>query len=488
MELRIVIASSLGILVMMPCCSNAFWDHAWKKEILPYEQGAGALSHSVAIDALDRPHIVYAARSRSGELSLRHMMRQGESWITNVVDTDCGESAVRITVSASGNLHVCYQGRDVLSQQVVLMYAIHDADQWTTHVVDSGGSGCSIALDPDGHPYISHIEGNGELKLVRYDGAQWTSEDVIAGANPVEPTSMAIAPSGEVHIAFVSATDPPAIYWVQDGSGSWVSSIVDNGRQIGLVLDRTGAPRIVYKPDKGISVIYGQFDGLQWTKFSILQHTHMVYADQLSQHPATAIDSKDAVHIAYGYKWDFSGWPGSGWTGELHYAKYDGITWETSNSIQVSFDVFSFASCIALDSFGFPSVSYNVANSSSALRFAYFVTPELNGVWSRFSVKNKNGLYSFKGSLKVMNSGEGYAGTVPVNFYLSDDMNLSTEDVPVGQGRKIAKLKAGKRKSVRFSWESTQNSTGKYILAVIDPEGLNLERSKTDNVVAQLIP
>jgi phosphatidylethanolamine-binding protein (PEBP) family uncharacterized protein len=87
-----------------------------------------------------------------------------------------------------------------------------------------------------------------------------------------------------------------------------------------------------------------------------------------------------------------------------------------------------------------------------------------------------------------MNSGEGYAGTVPVNFYLSDDMNLSTEDVPVGQGRKIAKLKAGKRKSVRFSWESTQNSTGKYILAVIDPEGLNLERSKTDNVVAQLIP
>jgi subtilase family serine protease len=93
-----------------------------------------------------------------------------------------------------------------------------------------------------------------------------------------------------------------------------------------------------------------------------------------------------------------------------------------------------------------------------------------------------------KGSLRIINSGEGYAETVQVNFFLSDDMNLSIEDIPIGQGRKITNLKAGKRKTMKFSWDSTQNPSGKYILAVIDPEGMNLERSKTDNVVPQIIP
>jgi hypothetical protein len=93
-----------------------------------------------------------------------------------------------------------------------------------------------------------------------------------------------------------------------------------------------------------------------------------------------------------------------------------------------------------------------------------------------------------KGSLRILNSGEGYAETVQVNFFISDDMNLSIEDVPVGYGRKITNLKAGKRKTVKLSWDSKQNPSGKYILAVIDPEGMNLERSKTDNVVPQIIP
>jgi len=483
-----MITGFIGILVMMPFSTNAFWDYAWKKEIPPHERGAGALSHSVAIDARDRPHIVYIARSKSGELSLRHTMREGTSWITEVVDPACGDSTSRIVISTSGSLHVCYQGKDLISQQILLMYAIHDANQWNTRVVGSGGSGCSIGLDPEGHPSISHIAENGELKLARYDGAQWTSEDVATGANPVEPTSMAIAPSGEVHLAFVSDTDPPAISWVRNGSGSWVSSFIGNGDQIGLVLDSIGAPRVVYRPDTGVSVAYAHFNGSQWIKSLILEHVFVHHATHFSYHPAIAIDSEDAVHISYGYKWDFSDWPGPGWIGELRYVKYDGETWETSNTIHENDEGISFVSSVALDSFDFPRVSYNFPRLHTPLRFAYFVTPELSGEWSRFTVKNKNGLYSLKGSLRIINSGEGYAGTVQVNFFLSDDMNLSIEDVLVGYGRKITNLKAGKRKTVKFSSDSTQNPSGKYILAVIDPEGMNLERSKTDNVVPQMIP
>jgi len=479
-----MIAGFLWILAMTPLGSHAYWDYAWKKEMPPQERGMGSLSHSIAIDPADRSHIAYTARSRSGDYSLRHAVREGESWMNELVNPACTDSAVRIVVGDSGSLHICYQGKDGLSQQTVLMHAIHDTNQWTNQVVSSGGSGCSIALDPQGYPYISHIDSNGELKLARYDGGQWTSEVVALGANADEPTSMAIAHSGEIHLAFVSDTDPSAISWVRDGSGSWVSSIIDNGKQVGLVLDSTGRPRVVYNPDSGASVMYAQFDGLQWTTFSILQNTYMPHADQFAHHPVIAIDSRDAVHISYGHNWEVF----DEWIGELDYARYDGITWETSNSIQVSLDGFSFAPSIALDSYGFPRVSYNIPPSHSTVRFAYFVTPELSGAWSRFTVKNRESLYTLKGSLKIQNTGEGYAATVQVGFFLSDDMYLSSEDIPLGQAGKITRLKSGKRKTARFSWDTTENPSGKYVLAVIDPDGLNLEKSKTDNLVPQLIP
>ena len=485
MRLRIILTSFLCILIVMPFRVNAFfWDHAWIKEIPPQERGMGALSHSIAIDTADQPHILYVARSKLGELSLRYTVRKGGSWFTDVVDPECGDSTVRIAISASGNLHTCYQGIDLISQQTLLMYATHDTNQWSTHVVGNGGSGCSIALNPEGFPFISHIAENGELKLARYDGTQWITEDEATGANPVEPTSMAIAPSGEVYISFVSATDPPIISWIRNGSGSWKSSFIDNGNQIGMVLDSNDAPRVVYNPDTGASVVYAYFNGSEWIKFKILEHTWVPHTAYLSHHPAIAIDPKDAVHILYGFNYDVFGW-----TGELNYVKYDGVKWEPYNTVHTNDDGFRFVSSIAINSFGIPCASYNIPQSHTIIRFAYFATPELSGTWLRFTVKNKKGLYSLNGNLKIINSGEGYAGTVQVNFFLSDDMNLSSDDVPLGQVKKLKMvLKAGKRKTLKFSWNTTENLSGKYVLAVIDPDGLNIERNKTDNVVSQLIP
>ena len=78
MRLRIILTSFLCILIVMPFRVNAFfWDHAWIKEIPPQERGMGALSHSIAIDTADQPHILYVARSNLGELSLRHTVRRG---------------------------------------------------------------------------------------------------------------------------------------------------------------------------------------------------------------------------------------------------------------------------------------------------------------------------------------------------------------------------------------------------------------------------
>jgi hypothetical protein len=67
-------------------------------------------------------------------------------------------------------------------------------------------------------------------------------------------------------------------------------------------------------------------------------------------------------------------------------------------------------------------------------------------------------------------------------------MNLSSDDIPIGQNRAVSDLKPGRQRNIKFSWNTANNPSGKYILAVIDPEGLNLERNKTDNIVYQLIP
>ncbi|MDZ4122545.1 MAG: CARDB domain-containing protein, partial [Candidatus Cloacimonadaceae bacterium] len=301
-------------------------------------------------------------------------------------------------------------------------------------------------------------------------------------------TSIAIAPSGEVYIGFVSDSDPPGIFWARNGSGSWVRSFIDYGKQLGLVVDSNSYPRIVYKPDKKISVVYAEFDGLEWRGFPIFKHIYLPHANQISYYPALAIDSSDAVHILYVHLWHISILDVSGWIGELDYVKYDGLTWEESNSIQVNDDGFSFISSIALDSYGFPRVSYNTANRKGQLRFAYFVTPALTGRWSGFTLKNKNDVYSLKGSFRILNSGDGYAENVRVNFFLSDKMSLSSDDIHIGQNRVVSDLKPGGRRNIKFLWNTAENPSGKYILAVIDPDSLNLERSKADNVVYQLIP
>jgi hypothetical protein len=484
----LIMMSFISTLSMVPFNLNAYWDHAWNREIPFRERGIGVSSHSITIDSADRSHVVYSACSKSGECALRHAVQEGEAWTDELVDPVCGKSAARITAGVPGNLHVCYQGRDGLSGQGTLMYAVHDADQWSTHVVGKGGEGCSISLNPQGYPYISHIDENGGLQLARFDGTQWTSENVAQEANPIEPTSIDIAPSGEVHIAFVSNSDPPGIFWVRNGSGSWFSSLIDYGKQIRFVLDSKGNPRIVYKPDKKLSAIYGEFDGLQWRNSPIFEHIYTPHANQVSYYPALAIDTNDAVHISYVHLWHLSILDFSGWIGELGYVKYDGITWEESSSIQDIDDGFSFVSSIALDSYGFPRVSYNIANLNGPLRFAYFVTPELTGRWMGFTLKNKNDEHSLKGSLRIINSGDGLADAVRIKFFLSDDMNLSSDDIPIGQYRAVSDLKPGRQRNIKFSWSTAGNPSGKYILAVIDPEGLNLERNKTDNIVYQVIP
>lgn len=483
----LIIMSFLSILSTVPFNLNAYWDHAWNREIPFRERGIGTSSHSITIDSADRSHVAYSACSKSGECALRHAIREGEEWTDELVDPFCGNAVVRITASVPGSLHVCYQGRDVLSQQDTLMYAVHE-NKWSTQVVGKGGGGCSISLNPEGYPCVSHIDENGGLQLACYNGTEWTSENVATEVNPIEPTSIGIAPSGEVHIGFVSNSDPPGIFWVRNGSGSWVSSLIDYGKQIGLALDSKGYPRIVYKPDKKLSVIYGEFDGVQWRNFSIFEHIYLPHANQVSYYPALAIDTNDAVHISYVHLWHLSILDFSGWIGELGYVKYDGITWEESSSIQEIDNGFSFVSSIALDSYGFPRVSYTIASLKGPLRFAYFVTPELTGRWTVFTLKNKNDEYSLKGSLRIINSGDGLAGTVRIKFFLSDDTNLSSDDIPIGQNRAVSDLKPGRQRNIKFSWNTANNPSGKYILAVIDPEGLNLERIKTNNIVYQLIP
>lgn len=486
-KLKLCLPIVFVILVMIPGGLRAYWDHAWIREIPPQERGMDVRFHSIAMDNADRPHIVYVARSKLGELSLIHTVRQEESWVTNVVDPSCGDAPVRTVINASGNLHVCYQGEKGATGKPPLMYAFYDGSGWSTFAVEDGGWGCSIALSQDGLPFISHVGENGVLRFVRQNTEGWTQEDVISGAALGESTSLVVSHSGEVHIGFVSDTEPPAVTWVRGGAGSWKASVIGNGKQIGLVLDSTGYPRFVYRPAKGASVVYAQFDGVEWTKFSILQYTYMVYADQSSYYPAIAIDWKDAVHISFGHSWKVTGW-GEGWIGALEYAQYDGVTWGTSSSIQTSLDGLSFASSIALDSYGFPRVSYNLSNLNGLVRFAYFVTPELSGSWSRLTFTNRKGIYYLRGNLKIINSGEGYAQSVKVQYFLSDDVTLSSDDIPAGESKKIAHLKSGKQKTARFSWSTTENPSGKYVLAVIDPEGENLQRSKTDNVVPYLIP
>ena len=118
----------------------------------------------IAVDLLDRPHIVYYDYEQADLILL---IRDGLTWTSTTIDQsgDVGRYC-SVAVGADGSCHISYYDAD----NGDLKYAARPgpAGAWDIQVVDDGayvGQWTSIALDDAGRPHLAYYDAsNGDLK------------------------------------------------------------------------------------------------------------------------------------------------------------------------------------------------------------------------------------------------------------------------------------------------------------------------------------
>ncbi len=230
----------------------AYWDrsllrlrYAWKEsEAWHYEtvdSGWGGIDVALRLDALDRPHITYAA-----PLTFWYAERGPAGWTRTLVDPSVQGYESDLAIDSSGRVHIVYQ--DELRGD--LHYALKNGALWSYELVDSTdvvGKGCRLALDAAGTPYVAYFDWSNTLVRVAVrSGGGWIVERTgLAGGEP----SIALDPAGSPHFAYYRA-DGHLGYGTRT-AGIWTAEVVDssnfNGLGCDLAFDGDGNPYIAYE-------------------------------------------------------------------------------------------------------------------------------------------------------------------------------------------------------------------------------------------------
>lgn len=212
--------------------------------------GGGGNNMGVAMDSLDRPHLVYQA-GPAGAVELRYARRGVSGWIIEVIDAGSTlGSACDIGVDGADRPHVSYQDEGTPDR---LRYARREATGWVLEdVYASGNVGeQALALDFSGQPHMSFLEGTTEdLMYARRDGPGWSIEPVDSSGRWGWESSLEVDGSGAPHISYWGAGSRDLRYARWNGS-AWAVETVDSagdvGRSSGISVDVWGRVHIAYE-------------------------------------------------------------------------------------------------------------------------------------------------------------------------------------------------------------------------------------------------
>jgi hypothetical protein len=355
------------------------------------DDGPVGMMCNIALDAADRPHIVYHDRGSTGPESrgVKYAYYDGAGWrITKVETGDLGQYC-DITIDSEGHPHISYNKCfDWITCRGQLKYAYYDGARWHTEVVDDSGYAglhTSIALDSLDRPHIAHREKladfNGSLKHSYYDGSSWHTEIVETGADLGYHTSIAIDSRDKPHISYHydnhDTWDCRLKYARYDGT-SWHVETVDNSRGTGkhtsLALDAADRPHISYNEDLTLCLKYAYFDGSRW-------QIEVVDPDDVDHLTSIALDGAGRPHISYCEEI----YGGLTLPGHLKYAYYDGAQWHTTY-VEKGGDnlIVGLYNSLALDSYGDPHIVYVYGFGGTAVEDEYLKYARLVGSYLNY--------------------------------------------------------------------------------------------------------
>lgn len=450
MVVRLAVAASLMLALLLPAVCEAGWQH---KEIV----GGGGAFSSLAVGPDGNVHYF------SGIGYLRHLTinRTGEVIAREQLEPETGGVSAA-TVDSANHLHLVLWDWD----QTAIIYGFFDGSSWTFQEIPNSDYmlHCSnllnLAVDSENYPHIACVA-NGEgyaLDLLSYNGSSWSSDTVTAfGLNSLFPEAptIALAGDGTIHIGFLDSGT------ISDASGSPGTWTINSTGQSGgsspegyfgpsVAVDSQGHPAIACAGPHG-GVLYTHFDGSMWNTEAIVSgsvdYSNLLFAP--GDVPSLVLLSDKANRRS---------------TIATYAQRIDGL-WKMRT---IGSGPMLSSPRIALDNFGIPFVGADAGMDAVPI-YAFLAEPavSLNSLEvASSSVKGKTFL---TGGLKLINQGTGAVGKFKLSYFLSDTAQLGGGATLLGS-RVEAAPAVNREVGVTFKLRSpAANVSGEFLIAQIAP-------------------
>jgi hypothetical protein len=223
------------------------------------QSGPSTRDVDVAIDASDRPHIVYVYSAGVMTPNVRHAVYDGFDWAMDDVDGTSDSGYVDIAIDGSDVAHVAYLP---MTGSGNVAHAWDSGSGWnlgTVHMGSVGNDyrGAQVAVDSLGRVSVVYREESfmGEIYHAVFDGS-WTPLSTLVGGLdtglPPNSFSIDIAPNGQPHVAYYSQSDGELGHAVKTGpllqNGGWTLNTVDLGAML--------APSVSVSSDGDLEIAY----------------------------------------------------------------------------------------------------------------------------------------------------------------------------------------------------------------------------------------
>ncbi len=268
----------------------AFYDgYNWEIVTVDSEGRAGT-DNSIILDSSDNPHISYWD---SINMFLKYATFNGTTWRITTVDTSCNGHP-SIAIDPDGFPHIAYKG------DYRLKYASFNGTNWYTTIVDptygSGTSAC-LAFDKDGLPHIIYRNQtmfDKRLKHAYKDGGSWNIE--IIDDEDTYSCSMVIGTDDCIHIARCYYTGIMRLGYIKYDGYEWTfEDVGSTGSFPSIDVDSSNNPYIactVRYGSSGHRLFYVYRNGADWTYELVIE------TGTSGLYNSLVIDSFDDPHIA----------------------------------------------------------------------------------------------------------------------------------------------------------------------------------------------
>jgi hypothetical protein len=284
---------------------------AWQIEVVPTDYPSSFGGQSMALDSQGRPHIVHFADTPGlgGYVTYTHWT--GTEWQSSYVVYSNARSSIALTTADEPR--IAFMGHS--DNGDALWYAYPTGASWSVEHVCGSGYGCcggqpALALDSNDNPRIgwgyagyfvyawpgpeypwpaewlgsnvdyrsvsmgldsadeacvAYCDSGYNLYYGHRAGGVWSFETVVSAGAFEWSSCLALDPSDQPHIAYVSTSSgAPLKYAHRMPSSSWCIQTVDpapnTGYPISLAIDPAGKPHICYVEGTNYDLKYARWD------------------------------------------------------------------------------------------------------------------------------------------------------------------------------------------------------------------------------------